>query len=99
MSLGRDEVEKIAELAKLRFHPDELDHLIHQFQKILNYMAQLEEVSTRGIQPMYYGLVEKVLETPVRPDKVSPSLALEEVLGNAPAVAEGQFLVPKVIDE
>lgn len=97
MAISAQEVEKIAALSHLRFTPEELQRFVEQFQKILDYCAQLEELSTENVQPTYHALAEE-LATPMREDQVKPSFSTEQALNNAPEATEAYFRVPAVIE-
>ena len=98
MSVSVEEVEKIAELSKLAFAPPELDRFVLQFQAILRYFAQLEGVSTEGVEPRYHALQQEQPETPMREDVAKPSFSPEVALANAPDPADQHFRVPRVIE-
>lgn len=99
MPIDLEQVRKIAQLAKLEFSASELEEFTRHFQEILDYFTQLESVSTETVEPTYHALEEERLQTPMREDRVGESLAVEEALGNAPDAREGQFRVPRVIEE
>ena len=94
-----EEVKKIAHLAQLIFEPEEMAKFVPQFQEILEYFQQLEEVSTEGVDPTYHALGEEDSSTPLRQDEVSLLFPIEETLRNAPDVFEDHFRVPMVIDD
>lgn len=98
MPLSTREVEKIADLANLKFAPGELERFVQQFQKILDYFAQLDAVSTDDIEPTYHALEQDHLETPMRKDERRPSFAVAAALANAPDSSEDHFRVPAVIE-
>ena len=98
MSITPKEVRRIAELAHLEFSPDELERFVGQFQRILDYFEQLQQVDTEGVEPTYHGLAEIPEEGAVRPDRTRPSLAPEAVLEAAPKARKGFFRVPMVIE-
>ncbi len=98
MPISRDEVLKIAELAKLHFSDDELAAFTEQFQRILDYVEQLEQVSVEGVEPTSHVSPAPGLEKiACREDDVRPSLPVEESLAGAPDPGEGHFRVPKVL--
>ncbi len=97
MSITPKEVRRIAELAHLEFSPDELQRFVAQFQRILDYFEQLQQVDTKGVAPTYHGLAEIPGEGAVRPDRTRPSLAPEAVLEGSPKAQKGYFRVPRVI--
>lgn len=98
MPIDIKDVEKIAELANLTFTAEELEPFAHQFQEILNYIAQLEGVPTEKIEPTYHALAIESPQTPVRKDEAKPSVLVDEALANAPDRSDGYFRVPKVIE-
>lgn len=98
MAITVKEVEKIAELSNLTFRPEELERFAHQFQQILEYVAQLESVDTENIPPAYHAVTEEFDQTPLREDEAGASLAEEEALSNAPDPAQAHFRVPRVIE-
>ncbi len=98
MPIGPREVEKIAELAHLKFDPQELDRFVGHFQQILEYFTQLETVSTENVESTQQAVEGKKLATPTREDEVRPSLPVATALGNAPESSEDHFQVPPVIE-
>lgn len=98
MSISPKEVRRIAELAHLEFSPAELERFVGQFQRILDYFEQLQQVDTEGVEPTYHGLAEIPDDGAVRPDRTRPSLAREAVLEGAPKARKGYFRVPRVIE-
>lgn len=98
MSITREEVLKIADLAKLHFGADELDAFVPQFQRILDYIEQLKEVDIRDVEPTSHVLLSPDFERHLfREDEVRSSLPVEESLANAPDPGAGHFRVPKVL--
>lgn len=98
MNITPKEVQSIAELAHLEFSAGELRRLVDQFQRILAYFEQLQQVDTEGVEPTYHGLAEIPDEGAARPDQVRPSLAPDTVLDGAPKAQGGYFRVPRVIE-
>ena len=98
MAVTRDEVLKIADLAKLHFSETEIDAFVSQFQSILEYIEQLEEVDIGGVEPTSHVTLTKDFEKHVsRDDEVCASLSMDESLSGAPDAGGGYFRVPKVI--
>jgi aspartyl-tRNA(Asn)/glutamyl-tRNA(Gln) amidotransferase subunit C len=98
VAISRDEVLKIADLAKLHFSEEELDAFTAQFQHLLNYIEKLEEVDVEAIEPTSHVFLTEEFDTHIfRDDEVQPSLPVEESLANAPDPGSGHFRVPKVI--
>ena len=98
MSISRAEVLKIAELARLQFSEEELGEFTVQFQRILAYVEQLEQVNVDGVEPTsHVSLTADFDRYLLRDDEVRESLPVEESLASAPDPAEGHFRVPKVL--
>ena len=95
MSLTLKEVSHIAELARLKLSPEELEIYREQLSSILDHVDSLQDLDTEGIPPTSSVLPPK---TVLRADKPRPGLTLEEILRNAPDEEEGQFRVPPVLD-
>ena len=95
MSLSADEVAKVAVLARLRLEPEELATFTGQLNAIVDYVAQLRELDTEGVEPLAHGVeVRNVF----REDVVGPSLPREDALANAPKRNVDSFLVPAVLE-
>jgi aspartyl-tRNA(Asn)/glutamyl-tRNA(Gln) amidotransferase subunit C len=95
MSLTRDEVAKVALLARLRLTPDELDTFTGQLSSIVDYVAQLQALDTSGVEPLAHGIeVRNVFREDVRGE----SLRRDAALSNAPMRNEEAFLVPPVLE-
>jgi len=62
---------------------------------ILGYIEKLKEVNVSGVDPTAHAFP---LVNVVRPDEIRPSLTNEEALRNAPAHANGLFMVPKIVE-
>ena len=94
--ISRDEAAHVARLARLRFSDDELDELAAQLSAVLDHAADVEALDVSGIEPTSH---PQPLTDVSRADKVRPSLDREEVLAQAPSVADGQFRVPPILGE
>ncbi len=94
MPLSREQVERIAELSRLRLTPEELDQYSHDLTRIIDYVGQLTSVSTEGVIPRDQFIQA---ENVFRSDTVLPSLPREKALANAPERDEEYFHVPKVL--
>lgn len=88
------EVEHVAHLARLDFDQEEKERFAKELNDILEFVAQLEEVDTTGVEPAYHALE---LKNVFREDRVEPSLPPEEALANAPEAEDGAFVVPRII--
>ncbi|NPA53269.1 MAG: Asp-tRNA(Asn)/Glu-tRNA(Gln) amidotransferase subunit GatC [Aquificae bacterium] len=94
--LDRENVVKIAKLAKLQLDTQEVEIFSQQLPKILEFIEKLEELETENILP-FYELIDK--ETPLREDIPQKGLSQEEALSNAPEKFNGFFVVPRVVDK
>ena len=94
MELSKEDVIKIAILSKLEFNDDEIENFRNDLSEILNYMNELNELDTEGINPLFNVLD---LDDVTRKDEVKDSLKQEEVLKNAPDKDENFIIVPKII--
>lgn len=96
MPVKKKDVEKIAELTRLKFSDEELESFTHQMNDILSYMDKLNELDTEKIQPLSHPIE---LVNIFREDKVKSSISPEKALQNAPDKVEKFFKVPKVIQD
>jgi aspartyl-tRNA(Asn)/glutamyl-tRNA(Gln) amidotransferase subunit C len=95
MSLAREEVAKVAILARLRLTPEELDTFTGQLSSIVDYVAHLQELDTTNVEPLAHGVeIRNVFRDDVR----GPALDREDALANAPRRNAENFLVPAVLD-
>ena len=96
MNIDSDTVDKIAHLARLELAPDEKEEMIADMNKILGFMAKLNEVDTNGVEPLVYMSDEVNV---FREDVVKQEITTEEALQNAPKHDDQYFLVAKVIEK
>ncbi len=89
------EVEHVANLARLTFDEEQKEKLAEQLAEILDYIEQLNELDTEKVEPTSHAIP---LKNVVRPDIVGPSLTQDEALANAPSNVGGLFEVPKIIE-
>lgn len=95
MALDKETVRKIGVLAHIRLGEDELDGLAGELSRILEWVEQLGEVDTDGVQPMTSVVPT---ELPRRADEVTDGGIADDVLANAPDPEQGYFAVPKVVE-
>jgi len=95
MSIEQDEIEKIAELARIRISSEQIGQVTERITEILQMMGQLQAVDTRDIEPMANPLDATQR---LRADEVTEFDHREAFQAIAPAVENGLYLVPKVID-
>lgn len=94
-SLSRQDVQRIADLARLELTAEELELFTRQLGDILTYVEQIRALDTTGVAP-----TSQVLNRPVdRDDAPAATLSREDLLQNAPdaALEAGLFKVPRVI--
>ncbi len=97
MSLTREQVAHIAELAKLALTDDEVERMAQQLSAILDYAERLNHLDTEGIATTASVIPNQNV---MRPDRVTPSLTRAEVLQNAPDTdAQHEFLRVRAILE
>ncbi len=96
MSLTLQDVAKIAHLARLELTADQLVAFQNQLSAVLDYADMLNELDLDGIQPAAHAIARQNV---MRPDVVEPGLSVEDVLYNATATADNQFLIQSVLDE
>jgi aspartyl-tRNA(Asn)/glutamyl-tRNA(Gln) amidotransferase subunit C len=98
MALTREQVAHIAELAKLELRADELERMARQLSEILAYAEMLNQLDTDTIAPTAAVIPNQNI---MRADIVTPSLARETVLQNAPDTdPHREFLrVRAILDE
>ncbi len=89
-----DQVRHVAKLARLALSEDELTRLTPQLESILDYVAKTGRLNVEGVESMAHA---SPITNVLRDDVIEPSLPLEKVLQNAPAIDGDFFSVPKVI--
>lgn len=95
MALTREEVEAVAELAKLELTEDEIELYAHQLNDILQYVDQLNEVDTSDVPPTASVLP---LKNVLRADTPKEPLSTDDVVANASEAEGSQFRVSAVLD-
>ena len=94
-----EEVARVAELAHLELTPQETGTMLHDLNAILDYVAELNQLDTAGVEPL--AQVTELLSTAgggLRADAVLPSLPRTQVLAQSPETNGVFFKVPKVIE-
>ena len=94
MSIDKDEVERIAGLARLSLTPEELARYAGELQRIVEYVTQIQECDTEGVSAE---IDPAQTENVLRDDAPVPSLKREDVLKNAPDTDGKHFRVPPVL--
>jgi len=95
MSLTAEQVHWVANLARLELSDAQLAAMTTQLGRILEYVGQLQQLDTDGIEPMAHALdVTDIF----RADELRPSLSADEALANAPKRRGDFYAVPAVLD-
>ena len=95
MSMDREIIKNIANLARIRVPDDNLDHLAKELSSIMDWVEQLDSVNTDGVEPLA-SVIDVTL--PLREDKITEGDCRNKILANGPEVEDGYFAVPKVIE-
>jgi aspartyl-tRNA(Asn)/glutamyl-tRNA(Gln) amidotransferase subunit C len=95
-----EDVERVAELAHLELAPEETPRMLHDLNAILDYVAELNELDTAGVEPLAQvsELLTEAGAAALRADLLLLSLDRAVVLAQAPEADGGFFKVPKVIE-
>ena len=94
MSVTKKDIEKIAELARLKFDDKELENFTNDMNNILSYVDKLNEPDTENVEPLSH---PNEGSNVFRDDELKNSVQPEEALKNAPDKDDKFFKVPKVI--
>jgi aspartyl-tRNA(Asn)/glutamyl-tRNA(Gln) amidotransferase subunit C len=99
MALTSEDVSRIAHLARLELKPDEQAAMLQQLNGFFSIVERMSAVDTRGVEPLYTPLsaVQQV-NLRLRDDMVTEANQRELNQRSAPAVEDGLFLVPQVIE-
>jgi aspartyl-tRNA(Asn)/glutamyl-tRNA(Gln) amidotransferase subunit C len=94
------DVERVAELAHLELSPEETGRMLRDLNAILDYVAELNELDTKGVAPLAQvsELGDVAGPGALRVDQLEPSLKRDAVMSQAPESDQAFFKVPKVIE-
>ena len=95
MAAPEIDIKYVAHLARLHLTPDEEKKLGAQLDGILGYIEKLKELDVTGVEPTAHAVP---MVNVTRTDEIRPSLPHDEALRNAPAQANGLFIVPKIVE-
>lgn len=95
MAIDAATVRKVARLARIAEPEEKLEPLAKELSGILNWIEQLNEVDTNGVEPMTTSVA---MTLPMRDDVVTDGGDPAKVLANAPKAAKNFFVVPKVVE-
>jgi aspartyl-tRNA(Asn)/glutamyl-tRNA(Gln) amidotransferase subunit C len=99
MSLTPEQLQRIALLARIDVAPGEMQSVAERLNRVLGLIDQLQSVDTRGIEPMSHALDGTLpVRQRLRPDEVTEADRHDDYQRGAPAVEQGLYLVPKVIE-
>jgi aspartyl-tRNA(Asn)/glutamyl-tRNA(Gln) amidotransferase subunit C len=95
MALDKSDVDKIAHLARISIDPEDTQKYLNNLTSILDLVDQMQAINTDNVEPLSHPLdaIQRL-----RADDVSETNQRELLQSVAPAVEDGLFLVPKVID-
>jgi aspartyl-tRNA(Asn)/glutamyl-tRNA(Gln) amidotransferase subunit C len=89
------DIEHVARLARLELTDDEKARLREELGAILEHAAKIGEVATADVRPTASAIPRSNV---LRPDEVTPSMSVEDVLANAPDREDDRFRVPRIVE-
>lgn len=99
MSLNAQDIARIANLARLELHPEESERMLAQINGFFAIVEKMRAVDTTGVEPLTHPVeVVQDVRLRLREDVASEPNQREANQKSAPAVENGLFLVPKVIE-
>lgn len=94
--ISREEVARVAHLARLSLTDDELDRFTDQLGDVLDHARDVEALDLAGVEPTSHPIP---LVNVLRDDVVGPSVDRDEVMSAAPAVEDWRFRVPPILGD
>ncbi len=98
MKITEQEVMRVAELANLALTPEEVARMAHDLDGILSHIDKLNELDTKGVEPMAQVLFDAGDTATLREDVERAPLSNADAVGNAPITSGGYYKVPRVIE-
>ncbi len=95
MAVDAATVRKVARLARIAVPDDALEPMAQEINGIMQWIEQLNEVDTDGVEPMTSAVATTL---PLREDVVTDGAYVDKIVLNAPKTADGFFIVPKVVE-
>lgn len=95
MKINQQDVEHVAQLARLSLNPDDLKIMTGQMDAILGYVDKLNELDTTGIEALSHAVP---MSNAFREDEITEPIGVERALQNAPQRNDNYFKVPKIIE-
>lgn len=96
MKINRESILKLANLSKLKFNESEMDLISKDLSKMLDFINQLENLDTEGIEPLIH-INEEANNW--RGDQVGEMLSQKDAISNSPNKDGTYFKLPKVLDK
>ena len=90
-----EDVQHIANLARLTFDEQEMESYQYQLSRILDYIEKLNQLDTEGVPPTSHVIP---IRNVMKPDEKRDLFQREDITANAPSTEQGYFEVPKVIE-
>lgn len=97
--ISRDDVARLAKLARLALTDSDIDGFAGQLDSILEYVSQIQAVDVTDVDSADHSGSGTASVNVTRPDEVVLGLSQEQVLAQAPAALEGRFAVPQILGE
>ena len=95
-SIGRDDVARLADLARIQLTDEEIDRFAGEFDSIMDAVASVSEVATEDVPATSHPLP---MTNVFREDVVENTLTQEQALAGAPEAQDGRFAVPQILGE
>lgn len=95
-SIGRDDVARLADLARIQLTDEEIDRLPGEFDAIMDAVASVSEVATADVPATSHPIA---MTNVFREDVVTETLNQEQALAGAPEAEDGRFAVPQILGE
>jgi aspartyl-tRNA(Asn)/glutamyl-tRNA(Gln) amidotransferase subunit C len=89
------DIKYVAHLARIHLTPEEETRFGAQLGQVLTYIEKLNQLDVTAVEPTAHAVP---MINVMRPDEVRPSLPHDEAMRNAPAKANGLFMVPKIVE-
>lgn len=96
MKLNKEQVKKLAHLARLEFSEQELDHMMNDLDKMLAFVDRINELDLEHVEPLVYMNPET---DKLRKDLAKLEISKDEALRNAPDRDTDYFRVPRVLKD
>lgn len=95
-SIGRDDVARLADLARIQLTDEEIDRFAGEFDSIMDAVASVSEVATEDVPATSHPIA---MTNVFREDVVANTLTQEQALAGAPEAEDGRFAVPQILGE